>query len=74
MSEAQRNELDAPGCSRFYVWHPEGADLGLIAPCFSTYAEARAKADEWNKEVEGHNVLEITEANMEDGEVALQLD
>lgn len=48
-------------CSRFYVWHPEGADLGLITPKFPTYAEARAKADIWNKEIEGHKVLEITE-------------
>ena len=58
------SDLSAASCSRFYVWHPEAADLGLISPKFPTYAEARAKADEWNKEVGGHKVLEITDANV----------
>ena len=63
-SPSSRSDLSAASCSMFYVWHPEAADLGLISPKFPTYAEARAKADEWNKEVGGHKVLEITDANV----------
>ena len=44
---------------RFYVIHEEAADLGLRAPEFATRAEAEAKRDEWNREIPGHEVLEI---------------
>ena len=59
------SDLSDASCSMFYVWHPEAADLGLISPKFSTYAEARDKAREWNKEIGGHKVLKITDANAE---------
>lgn len=49
--------------TRYYVWHPEGADDGLRCPEFATFEEAKNKADEWNKEVSGHKVLEITEVD-----------
>ena len=51
-------ETPTTTCSRFYVWHPEGSDAGLIAPEFSSREEAEAKRDEWNKEIDGHKVLE----------------
>jgi hypothetical protein len=43
------------------VCHPDGQDLGLIAPCFATQGEAIAKRDLWNKDVPGHYVMGITE-------------
>lgn len=48
--------------SIWYVCHPDGQDLGLIAPCFATEAEARAKRDLWNMDVPGHYVMGIAEA------------
>ena len=49
-------------CSAWYVCHPDGQDLGLIAPRFDTEAEAIAKRDVWNMEFPGHYVMGITEA------------
>ena len=46
----------------WYVCHPDGQDLGLIAPRFDTEAEAIAKRDRWNIDVPGHYVMGITEA------------
>ena len=46
----------------WYVCHPDGQDLGLIAPRFDTEAEAIAKRDLWNIDVPGHYVMGITEA------------
>jgi hypothetical protein len=34
------NTIERPEHAKFSVWHPEGSDHGLIAPKFSTYAEA----------------------------------
>jgi hypothetical protein len=53
---------DDAACSAWYVCHPDGQDLGLIAPRFATEAEAIAKRDLWNKDVPGHYVTGITEA------------
>ena len=46
----------------WYVCHPDGQDLGLIAPRVDTEAEAIAKRDLWNLDVPGHYVMAITEA------------
>ena len=48
----------------FYVVHPDGQELGLIAPKFETLGEAERKRDEWNKSLEGHYVLTISEQNV----------
>ena len=49
---------------KIYVWHGDGAALGLKAPEFTTVTEAKAKRDEWNEEVPGHRVVEIDEADV----------
>ena len=46
----------------WYVCHPAGQDLGLIAPRFDTEAEAISKRDMWNLDVPGHYVMGVTEA------------
>jgi len=48
---------------RWWVCHPDGQDLGLVAPVFTSEAEAIAKRDEWNKDYPGHYVLGIGEAS-----------
>lgn len=45
----------------WFVCHPDGQELGLIAPHFNTEAEAVAKRDLWNVEFPGHFVMCITE-------------
>lgn len=48
---------------RWWVCHPDGQDLGLVAPVFTSEAAAIAKRDEWNKDYPGHYVLGIGEAS-----------
>ena len=49
----------------FYVCHPDGPELGLIAPMFNTEAEAIEKRDLWNRDVPGHYIMAIDEAPSE---------
>jgi hypothetical protein len=47
----------------FYVVHPDGQEFGLITPKFETLGEAERMRDEWNKSLEGHYVVTISEPN-----------
>jgi hypothetical protein len=65
MKQQTYSASDDATCSAWYVCHPDGQDLGLIAPRFATEAEAIAKRDLWNKDVPGHYIMGITEAPSE---------